>query len=109
MTYLIPLIILAAAAGLRVISIIASRKREAEIRATWRADVDAQRAALDNTIREMRTPLNAIIGYSETLKENAAHRSPAEITADLEKITEAGKHLRSLINDIRPEGAPPHA
>lgn len=111
---------------------VGSRRREASIRAAWRAEVEQQRATLDETIRqlaatrdaateareraeaanrsksmflanmshELRTPLNAIIGYSEMLLEDAADMSPAEITADLQKVAAAAKHLLSLINDI---------
>jgi PAS domain S-box-containing protein len=46
---------------------------------------------------ELRTPLNAIIGYSEMLQEDVA--DPGTL-ADLKRITGAGKHLLTLINDI---------
>ena len=45
-------------------------------------------------------PLNAIIGYSEMLSEEAQDDGYEEIASDLEKIRGAGKHLLSLINDI---------
>ncbi|MGB3555010.1 MAG: response regulator [Jannaschia sp.] len=49
---------------------------------------------------ELRTPLNAIIGYSEMLIEDAEDEGETATVADLERITGAGKHLLSLINDI---------
>ncbi len=49
---------------------------------------------------ELRTPLNAIIGYSEMLQEEAADSTQAGSVADLAKITSAGRHLLTLINDI---------
>jgi len=55
---------------------------------------------LANMSHELRTPLNAIIGYSEMLQDDVADMSTAEITADLQKVTGAGKHLLTLINDI---------
>ena len=55
---------------------------------------------LANMSHELRTPLNAIIGYSEMLQEDAADMTPGEIASDLKKITGAGKHLLSLINDV---------
>ncbi len=55
---------------------------------------------LANMSHELRTPLNAIIGYSEMLQEDAADMSPEEIASDLRKVTGAGKHLLSLINDV---------
>ena len=46
-----------------------------------------------------RTPLNAIIGYSEMLQEEAEDGGQ-EGVPDLQKIHGAGKHLLGLINDI---------
>jgi PAS domain S-box-containing protein len=55
---------------------------------------------LANMSHELRTPLNAIIGYSELLQELAARKIQKDPTADLEKISRAGKHLLTIINDI---------
>jgi len=55
---------------------------------------------LANMSHELRTPLNAIIGYSEMLAEEAGEMSADELTGDLARITHAGKHLLSLINDV---------
>jgi signal transduction histidine kinase len=49
---------------------------------------------------ELRTPLNAVIGYSEMLGEEAVAASDEDSAADLEKITTAGRHLLSLVNDL---------
>ncbi len=49
---------------------------------------------------ELRTPLNAIIGYSEILDEEATARGDESSAQDAQKITRAGRHLLSLINDI---------
>ena len=61
-----------------------------------------RRQFLANMSHELRTPLNAIIGYSEMLQEEAADlgADTAAFGGDLQKITEAGKHLLGLINDI---------
>src|SRR5262249_49537120 len=45
-------------------------------------------------------PLNAIIGYSEMLQEEAEDLGQQELKPDLVKIHSAGKHLLGLINDI---------
>lgn len=55
---------------------------------------------LANMSHELRTPMNAIIGYSEMLQEEATALGNSSTLKDLQKITGAGKHLLSLINDI---------
>ncbi|NJL80763.1 MAG: HAMP domain-containing histidine kinase, partial [Richelia sp. SM2_1_7] len=48
-----------------------------------------------------RTPLNAIIGLSQLLQEDAADLGvTGDFAVDLETINTAGKHLLELINDI---------
>ena len=52
---------------------------------------------------ELRTPLNAIIGYSEMLQEEAhdlGDDTAAALGGDLQKVTDAGRHLLGLINDV---------
>ncbi|NDR55159.1 response regulator [Aliiruegeria sabulilitoris] len=60
----------------------------------------AKSAFLANMSHELRTPMNAIIGYSEMLAEDAEDDGLDEMLDDLGKITAAGRHLLSLINDI---------
>ncbi len=55
---------------------------------------------LANMSHELRTPLNAIIGYSEMLREDALADGNEALSADLQRIHSAGKHLLSLINDV---------
>jgi signal transduction histidine kinase len=49
---------------------------------------------------EFRTPLNAIIGYSELLREEFEDSRSQEHLADLDRILTAARHLLELINDI---------
>jgi CheY-like chemotaxis protein/two-component sensor histidine kinase len=44
--------------------------------------------------------MNAIIGYSEMLAEDAEDEGYEELVPDLEKINIAGRHLLSLINSV---------
>ncbi len=61
---------------------------------------EAKSAFLANMSHELRTPMNAIIGYSEMLAEDAEDEGLEDMLDDLNKITNAGKHLLSLINDV---------
>ncbi len=60
----------------------------------------AKSTFLANMSHELRTPMNAIIGYSEMLMEEAEDLGQDGFVADLKKITFAGKHLLSLINNV---------
>ena len=49
----------------------------------------------------MRTPLNAVIGYSDLIMDRVSENSPDdEIINEVEKINKAGLHLLKLVNDI---------
>jgi CheY-like chemotaxis protein/nitrogen-specific signal transduction histidine kinase len=78
-------------------------RAEQELRQARDVAEQANRAMsqfLANMSHELRTPLNAIIGYSEILQEEAEDRGQEAFIPDLIKITAAGKHLLTLINDI---------
>ena len=55
---------------------------------------------LANISHELRTPINAILGYSEMLMEEAEDTGQDDFIPDLKKINQAGAHLLSLINDV---------
>ncbi|MGE5262459.1 MAG: response regulator [Acidobacteriota bacterium] len=65
-----------------------------------RADDLTQRAFLANLRHELRTPINAIIGYSEMLMEDAAEHHDDRLGADLEKIHTGGTQLLDRVNEI---------
>mgnify|MGYP001311586215 CR=1 FL=1 len=54
----------------------------------------------NNMSHELRTPLNAIIGYSEILYEDCEDEGYDDLMPDLSKITNSGKHLLELVNEI---------
>ena len=55
---------------------------------------------LANMSHELRTPMNAVIGITEMLMEEAEDSSDREALEPLERILRAGKHLLQLINEI---------
>jgi len=55
---------------------------------------------LANMGHELRTPLSAIIGYSEMLQEEMFEQGAWEVGEDIAKIHSAGKHLLRVVNDI---------
>lgn len=61
---------------------------------------EAKSGFLANMSHELRTPLNAIIGYSEIIYENVEDNDFKTIPDDAKKITKAGQHLLSLINNV---------
>jgi len=55
---------------------------------------------LANMSHELRTPMNAIIGVSEMLLEDARDLNRTDEIEPLERILRAAQHLLALINDI---------
>ena len=49
---------------------------------------------------QLRTPINAVIGYTELLMEDAAESDRQPLSADLEKIHAAAERCLALIDDI---------
>lgn len=59
-----------------------------------------KRAFLAHMRHELKTPLNAIIGYSEMLIEDSAEIGRSGYRQDLEKIHTAGQRLLSQVSDF---------
>ena len=55
---------------------------------------------LANTSHELRTPLNGMIGIAESMLAGATGNLSGEQTQNLTLLTQSGKRLVSLINDI---------
>ena len=60
----------------------------------------ARRALLANTRHELRTPINAILGYSEMLLEDAGDRGLDAFAPDLRRIHAAANELLGLVDDL---------
>lgn len=59
-----------------------------------------KRDFLANMSHEFRTPLNAILGYTEMMAEDARRIDAPQIPPMIEKVQFAGRHLLELVNDI---------
>ncbi len=77
-----------------------NKRRELDVVAAMEAAEEANRAKsvfMNNMSHELKTPLNAIIGFSDLLAEMKLSPEQAEY---LELIQSSSKHLNSLIRDI---------
>ena len=66
-------------------------------------DVARLQTALPDTTslsRDLRTPLNTIVGYSELLEEEADEGGYADLLPDLQRIRTAGRHLLSQVHAL---------
>lgn len=73
-------------------------KRLAEALQTAQIANDSKTTFLSNMSHDIRTPMNAILGFTSLLAKEADN--PAKVKEYTEKITASGQHLLSLINDI---------
>ena len=82
------------------------RQHMATAAALRQATEDAERASaakaefLAKMSHELRPPLNAVIGYSQILLEDAEDDGDRQSIADLNKIHGAGQHLLKLVNEV---------
>jgi len=74
------------------------RRTEAEEKANEANE--AKSRFLSFISHEMRSPLNAIIGFSEELTSSLAADSRAEDSEDAQCIHRSGNHLLGLINNL---------
>ena len=70
--------------------------RLARLRAEQASEAKTQ--FLFNMSHDIRTPMNAILGFAEIAKKNVS--DPEKVSDSLDKVHTAGNHLLSLINDI---------
>jgi PAS domain S-box-containing protein len=55
---------------------------------------------LSRMSHEMRTPLNAVIGFSQLLRLDPDHIDPEKLKTYADHVLDAGHHLLALINDV---------
>ncbi len=77
--------------------------RDEALREAKRHAEEASRAKsqfLANMSHEVRTPLNAVLGYTELLMDGLYGSLPDKAHGILERIQANGRHLLALINDV---------
>ena len=84
-------------AGTELLALVSSILDPARINASQELDLKAVGIELR---RDLRTPINAVLGYSEMLLEDADGAGQDTVTADLRKIHSAAEHFLSLIDDV---------
>jgi PAS domain S-box-containing protein len=83
---------------------VTARKRAADALRHAKEAAEAANRARSNFLadmsHELRAPLNAILGYSELLEEEARELERPSMIDDLRKINTAGLHLLALLNEM---------
>ena len=93
------LVVLALVIMFRVYAVVSRREKNAEIEKAQAEESNrAKSTFLSNMSHDIRTPMNAIIGYT-TLAEKEKN-TPPQIAEYLTKIDESSHQLLSLINDV---------
>lgn len=89
----------------KYIIVLSDRTKEKEINQALEDAVDVAQSAnrakstfLSNMTHDIRTPMNAIIGFATLAAANVEH--PEKVKDYLSKILSSSNHLLSLINDI---------
>jgi len=79
------------------------KQHEADLNAAREKAEAANQAKSDFLSRmshELRTPLNSVIGFANVIKKNRSGKLTQDEIEYLERITQNGKHLLSLVNDV---------
>ncbi len=81
-------------------ALVLLRTRElSDARDAAEAATESKSRFLAHMSHEVRTPLNAILGYSEMLAEELAERGATDLLPDLEKIRRAAGHQLALVSE----------
>lgn len=93
------LIVLALAIMLNIYTHMSDREKQMEIEKVRAEDNNrAKSTFLSNLSHDIRTPMNAIIGYTTLARQEPD--LPPKVRTYLEKIDHSNQHLLALINDV---------
>lgn len=89
----------------RYVAVLSDRTQEKENQKTLAEALDIARAAnesksvfLSNMSHDIRTPMNAIVGFSALMQRDA--HNPDKVQEYTRKISSSSQHLLGLINDV---------
>ena len=60
----------------------------------------AKTSFLHNMSHDIRTPMNAVLGYAQLMKDELKGKGMPETSEHLEKLQQSGKLLLSIINNV---------
>ena len=93
------LIVIALAIMFNIYNLMTRREKEMEVKKIQAEQSNrAKSTFLSNMSHDIRTPMNAIIGYTTLIKKEK--NLPEQVIEYLNKIENSNKHLLALINDI---------
>jgi signal transduction histidine kinase/CheY-like chemotaxis protein len=90
----IEILLLAAMAGIVIYALF----ENAKVMKKLNEDDHARQTILARASRDMRTPMNAIINYSD--ESMMSHYNPKQIQDSLKEINTSGKYMMTLIDDL---------
>ncbi len=99
---LLVLLLLGACAFFIAARLVSAYTKSSASIAAAQAAVRAKSDFIATMTHELRTPMNAIVGYAEMIQEQGAELGPAgrQVTADAASVLLAARHLNRLINDV---------
>jgi len=85
-----------------LIDVTTQRNAESALRDKQAAELASQAKTefLSRMSHEMRTPLNAVIGFSQLLLSRPGESDAPEVRDYAEHVLRAGEHLLALVNDV---------
>lgn len=81
-------------------ALLRAREAAEAARAEAQAANEAKSRYLSNVSHEIRTPINALLGYADLLELNAGSPMGEDQLGYIERVRQAARHLLTLVNDV---------